>query len=188
MIHRDLHELSVLNIAEVGQILTSASFIKSINTCRSEWNVRCFCVFDFCVFFVLFCCYFNTFPWMETLYFDSYFAGTCYYGSNKSQLIPVMILASRRNWPIPGLMMTQFSGALQWRHNECDGVSNNRSLRCLFKCWFRRRLKKTSKHRVTGLCAENSPVTGEFPTQRAPNAENVSIWWRQHCMTLGPLN
>ena len=23
----------------------------------------------------------------------------------------------------------------------------------------------------------NSPVTGEFPTQRASNAENVSIWW-----------
>ena len=30
-------------------------------------------------------------------------------------------------------------------------------------------------HRVTGLCAGNSPVTGEFPAQRASNAENVSI-------------
>ena len=26
----------------------------------------------------------------------------------------------------------------------------------------------------------NSPRTGEFPTQRAINAENVSIWWRNH--------
>ena len=26
----------------------------------------------------------------------------------------------------------------------------------------------------------DSPVTGEFPTQRASNAENVSIWWRHH--------
>ena len=26
----------------------------------------------------------------------------------------------------------------------------------------------------------NSPVTGEFPTQMACNAENVSIWWRHH--------
>ena len=26
----------------------------------------------------------------------------------------------------------------------------------------------------------NSPVTGEFPAQRASNAENVSIWWRHH--------
>ena len=31
--------------------------------------------------------------------------------------------------------------------------------------------KKTSKLRVTGLCAGNSPVTGEFPAQRASNAE-----------------
>ena len=35
--------------------------------------------------------------------------------------------------------------------------------------------KKTSKLRVTGLCAGNSPVTGEFPAQMASNAENVSI-------------
>ena len=29
------------------------------------------------------------------------------------------------------------------------------------------------------LCGEFT-VTGEFPTQRASNAENVSIWWRHH--------
>ena len=28
--------------------------------------------------------------------------------------------------------------------------------------------------------AGNSPVTGEFPSQRASNAENLSIWWRHH--------
>ena len=41
--------------------------------------------------------------------------------------------------------------------------------------FFRRRSKKIWKLRVTGLCAGNSPVTGEFPAQRASNAENVSI-------------
>ena len=41
---------------------------------------------------------------------------------------------------------------------------------------------KTSKLRVTSLCAENLPVTGEFPAQTASNAENVSIWWRHHDM------
>ena len=46
--------------------------------------------------------------------------------------------------------------------------------------YSRRRSKKTSKLRVTGLCAGNSPVTGEFPTQMASNAENVPIWWRLH--------
>ena len=44
----------------------------------------------------------------------------------------------------------------------------------------RRRSKETSKSRVTGLCAGNSPVTGEFPTQMASNAANVSIWWRHN--------
>ena len=41
-------------------------------------------------------------------------------------------------------------------------------------------LKKTSKLRVIGLCTGKSPVTTEFPAQRASNAENVSIWWRHH--------
>ena len=40
--------------------------------------------------------------------------------------------------------------------------------------------KKTSKLRVTGICAGNSPVTGEFPTQMTTHVENVSIWWRHH--------
>ena len=34
-----------------------------------------------------------------------------------------------------------------------------------------RRSKEASKLRVNGLCARNSPVTGEFPTQMASNAE-----------------
>ena len=51
-------------------------------------------------------------------------------------------------------------------------------------CLFRHRSKKRSKLRVTGLCAGNSPVTGEFPAQMASNAENVSIWWRHHVIKL----
>ena len=39
--------------------------------------------------------------------------------------------------------------ALQWRHNERDGVSNHRRLDCLLKCLFRRRSKKTLEFRVT---------------------------------------
>ena len=56
--------------------------------------------------------------------------------------------------------------SLQWRHNERGGVSNHQCLHCVLNCWFRRGSKKTSKLRVTGLCAGNSPVTGEFPAQR----------------------
>ena len=29
--------------------------------------------------------------------------------------------------------------------------------------------------------------TGEFPTQRASNAENVSIWWRHHVVSNGQI-
>ena len=69
---------------------------------------------------------------------------------------------------------------LQWRHNGRDSVSNHQPYDCLFNGLFKRRSKKTSKLRVTGFCAVNSPETGEFPAQMASNAENVSIWWRHH--------
>ena len=74
--------------------------------------------------------------------------------------------------------------SLQWRHNERDDVSNYRRLDCVLNRLFRLRSQKTSKLRVTGLCEGNLPVTGEFPTQRASNAENVSIWWRHHVAAL----
>ena len=70
--------------------------------------------------------------------------------------------------------------SLQWRHNGCDRVSNHQPHDCLLTRLFRRRSKKTSRLRVTGLCAGNSPVTGEFPAQMTSDAENVSIWWRHH--------
>ena len=69
---------------------------------------------------------------------------------------------------------------LKWCHNGNDSVSNHQPHDCLLNHLFSRRSKKTSKLRVTGLCAGNSPVTGEFPAQMASNAENVSIWWRHH--------
>ena len=71
-------------------------------------------------------------------------------------------------------------GTLQWRHNERDGVPHYQPHDCLLSRLFRRRSKKASKLRVTGLCTGNSPATGEFPAQRASNAEYVSIWWRHH--------
>ena len=70
--------------------------------------------------------------------------------------------------------------SLQWRHDGHDGVSNHQPHECLLNRLFRHRSKKTSKLRVIGLCEGNSPVTGEFPAQRASNVENVSIWWRHH--------
>ena len=45
------------------------------------------------------------------------------------------------------------------KHSSCHETSSNGNI-----------------FRVTGLCAGNSPVTGEFHVQQASNAENVSIW------------
>ena len=78
------------------------------------------------------------------------------------------------------IILYLFSLSLRWRHNELDGVSDHQPRDCLLNLLFRRRSKITSKLRVTGLCAGNSPGTGEFPAQKAGNAENVSIWWRHH--------
>ena len=79
---------------------------------------------------------------------------------------------------IIGLQWMTSHQSLDWRHNECNGISNHRHLDCLLNRLFMCRSKKTSKLFVTGLCEE---VTSEFPTQRASNTENVvSIWWCHH--------
>ena len=74
---------------------------------------------------------------------------------------------------------------LQWRHNESNDVSNQRCLECLLKRLSRLRSKATSKLRVTGLCEVNPQATDGFPSQRASNAEMVSIWWRRHGTSTG---
>ena len=86
--------------------------------------------------------------------------------------------------PVINLRRSRFimgSPTSQWRHNERDGVSNHQLHGCLFDRSFRRKSKKTSKLRVTGLCVVNSPHKG-------PNAENVYIWWRRHDTNKRPRN
>ena len=60
--------------------------------------------------------------------------------------------------------MTVSTFPLQWRNNVRDSVSNHQ---CFLNRLFRRRSKKTSKLRINGFCAGNSPGTGEFPAQMA---------------------
>ena len=55
------------------------------------------------------------------------------------------------------MVWTNWYFALQWRHNDHDVVSNQQPHGCLLNRLFRRRSKKTSKLRVTGLCVGNSP-------------------------------
>ena len=74
--------------------------------------------------------------------------------------------------------------SLQWHHNGHDCISNRQPHDRLLNRLFRCRSKKTSKLRVTCLCAGNSPGTGEFPAQMASNAENFSILWRHHVIRI----
>ena len=90
------------------------------------------------------------------------------------------IKTALNKWYICYLVHHTLLSTLRWRHNDHAGVSNHQPHGCLLNRLFRRKSKKTSKLRVTGLCAGNSPGTGEFPAQMASYAENVSIWWRHH--------
>ena len=66
------------------------------------------------------------------------------------------------------------------------GVSNHRRLDCSFAQTFvQMQIKGNIKLRATGLCGGNPPATGEFPSQRAINAENVPVWSRHHTSTNG---
>ena len=67
--------------------------------------------------------------------------------------------------------------SLQWRHNDHDGVSNHQPHGCLLNRLFRRRSKKTSKLRVTGLCVGNSPGPHKGSvTRKMFPFEDVIMW------------
>ena len=106
-------------------------------------------------------------------------------GPYSQSAVTITDLSSQRRerqcgYSMPATSSGASAMSLWWRHNERNGVLNNQPHNCLLNLLFRRRSKKTSKLRVTGLFEGNSPIIGEFPAQRASSAENVSIWWRHH--------
>ena len=74
-------------------------------------------------------------------------------GAIKSLLEPMLTQIYFTLW------LHEATMTLRWRHNRRDSVSNHQPQHCLPNRLFRRRSKKTSKLRVTGLCAGNSPVS-----------------------------
>ena len=70
-----------------------------------------------------------------------------------------------------------FVFTLQWRQNERDGVSNHQPHDCLLNRLLVQIKENIKAPRRWPLCGEFT-VTGEFPAQRASNAEKVSFWWR----------
>ena len=66
-------------------------------------------------------------------------------------------MTSSWSFTVTSLALGQSATWLQWRHLDHDSVSNHQPHDCLLNRLFRRRSKKTSKLRVTGLCVGNSP-------------------------------
>ena len=105
-----------------------------------------------------FASHFLAWKWM---YFNKYFPAICFQEYNQYQLQAGRLVAHYSDviMSAMGSQIISFTIVYSTVYSGADQ-------------------KKTSKFRVTGLCAWNSPVTGEFPAQMARNAANVSIWWR----------
>ena len=83
--------------------------------------------------------------------------------------------------------------ALQWRHNGRDSVSNHQSHDCLLNRLLRRRSKKTSKLRVTGLCVGihrgpvNSPHKWPVTRKMFPFDDVIRAICVIHCCPRGEI-
>ena len=85
----------------------------------------------------------------------------CIWLSNQQVEFDILLgFSSAKNWT--GMMSDTNKSwfSLQWRHNKLYGISNHLRLDCLLNRLFRRRSKKTSKLRVTGLCEGNPSAKG----------------------------
>ena len=91
-------------------------------------------------------------------------------------------MATSHRYDIEMSMMSssRIVDTLQWRHNECGGVSNQRRLGCLLNRLFRRRSKKMSMFRVTGLCEGIHRWSVNSPHKWPVTRKMFFIWWRHH--------
>ena len=81
---------------------------------------------------------------------------------------------------LPGVSRNGLA-SLQWRHNERDCASNHRRLdRLLNVCSGADQRKHQSSASLAFVRGIHRP-----PSQRASNAENVSIWWRHRSWRMG---
>ena len=69
-----------------------------------------------------------------------------------------------------------FGTSIRWCHNGLDSISNHQPHDCLLNRLFRHRSKKTSKLRVTGLCAVNSPHKWPL-TRKMTSSCTMSYHW-----------
>ena len=69
------------------------------------------------------------------------------------------------------------TGTLQWRHNECDSVSNHLHIDCLLNCLFRHRKHQSSISLAFVRGIHRWPVNS---LHKGTVTENASIWWHHH--------
>ena len=88
----------------------------------------------------------------------------CGFGSTLEQPLSLIVIwrIGHTVYPIRKYCQLNEQLTLQWCHNWRHSVSNRQPHDCFLDLLFRRRSKKTSKLGVSGLCAGNSPGTGEF--------------------------
>ena len=88
--------------------------------------------------------------------------------------------------------LTETLISLHWRHNGRDCFSSHQPQDCLLKRLFRRRSKETSKLRVTGLCAGNSPgpvnSPHKWPVTRKMFPFDDVIMCTRMCPVIKPLH
>ena len=68
--------------------------------------------------------------------------------------------------------------------HEHHVVSNHRGPSIICLPAYADSHQRNSKPALHALWEGNSPMTSEFPAQRASNAEKASIWWRHHVTLL----
>ena len=73
------------------------------------------------------------------------------------------VIENCTTWQGAFISCGSFGFTLRWRYNGHDGVSNHQPHGCLLNRLFKRKSKKTSKLRVTGLCVGNSPRSVNSP-------------------------
>ena len=128
----------------------------------------------------------------DILFFFNYFVLDMYSRSHHRSVnrwSEIDINAAHSNWLFCWYTIILVLISLRWRHNERDGVSNDRCLDGLLNRLFWRRSTKTSKLRVTGLCAGISPVTDRWiplnNEQRGKCFHLMTLSYHDSSLTLG---
>ena len=108
------------------------------------------------------------FPVYSVTVRETYLFSSNQYAFDAHKVLQYIGESAADNWPqVLGCRVLHYNDVIM----GAVASQNHQSHGCLLNGLFRRRSKKTWKLRVTGLCAGNSPGTGEFPAQMASNGK-----------------